>query len=218
MSYAESIVKEVKLRLNIRDEEVKGVFVKYEHIEKGDINRKNCGNVSAILEEIFEQEPGEVSSFRITYLPLLNLPEEIKQDVNKGNITKSAACEVAKIKDKENQKKVAKNVNRFENIERKNFLPSEIIAIAESVRPIEEKKAKERQIEHKGTAPGKQVNHLRKVSSSDEKKREKQTRDKVAEYAGISGKTLEKIEKVVEAAKKEPEKYEILVKETMARR
>jgi len=39
------------------------------------------------------------------------------------------------------------------------------------------------------------------------KKREKRTRDKVAEYAGVSGKTLEKIEKVVEAAEKKPEKY-----------
>lgn len=107
VSYAESIVKEVKGRLKIEDKDVKSVFIKYEHIkDRGD---KDGADVRTILDMIFDKEEGEksVHTFRLDYLPLLNLPEEIKQDVNKGVISKSAACEVAKVDDKEKQKQIA---------------------------------------------------------------------------------------------------------------
>lgn len=134
VSYAESIVKEVKLRLNIKDEEVKSVFYKYENIKtRGD---KDDADICVILDNIFDKEKGEkaIHTFRSDYLPLLNLPEEIKQDVNKGKITKSAACEVAKVKNVDNQKKIVNIVKEdnlttketkevIERVEKKNQSP-----------------------------------------------------------------------------------------------
>lgn len=68
-----------------------------------------------------------------------------------------------------------------ENVVRKDFAPSEMVAIAQALRPAEETAAKARQgtrtdIQHPGNFP------------------EGRSRDKVAAYAGVSGRTLEKAE------------------------
>ncbi len=73
-----------------------------------------------------------------------------------------------------------------ENVERKDFLPSEIDAIRRAMLPAEKAAAKKRQQEHGGTAPGK---HSRKLSGSVE------TRDQIGALAGVSGRTVEKIAK-----------------------
>jgi len=96
---------------------------------------------------------------------------------------------------------------------RKDFLPPEIAAIAKALRPVAKKEAKERAEEGRKLG-GEIAGRGRKkedslVETFHQPKREK-ARDKVASYAGVSGRTLEKIEAVVEAAKEEPEKYEIL--------
>ena len=81
-----------------------------------------------------------------------------------------------------------------ENTQRKDFLPSEIEAIRRALEPIEKAAAKERMsgggkgVENFHTLPGK-------------------TRDKIGAFAGVSGRTLEKIAAVVAAAEAEPEKY-----------
>lgn len=112
VSYAESIVKEVELRLNIQDKEVKSVFIKYEKVkERGDNSvGVDVYTKERIIEDIFSNEPITPITFRITYLPLLNLPEPIKKKVDKGELGISHAGELAKIKNKEKQKKVAKIV------------------------------------------------------------------------------------------------------------
>jgi N6-adenosine-specific RNA methylase IME4 len=91
-----------------------------------------------------------------------------------------------------------------ENVERLDFKPSEIDTIRQLCEDAIRKRAKKRQQEHGGTAPGKQS---RKVSGSDKG----ETRDKIGALVGVSGKTVEKIAAVVAAATAEPEKYGTLL-------
>jgi N6-adenosine-specific RNA methylase IME4/ParB-like chromosome segregation protein Spo0J len=87
-----------------------------------------------------------------------------------------------------------------ENMHRKDFLPSEIDAIRRALEPIEKAAAKERMSEAaKGsesfaTLPGKAT-------------------DKIGAFAGISGRTVEKIAAVCEAAEAEPHKFGRLVED-----
>jgi N6-adenosine-specific RNA methylase IME4 len=86
-----------------------------------------------------------------------------------------------------------------ENAIRKDFLPSEIDAIRRAMEPAEKEAAVERMSDGgKGW----------KLSTPSEK-----TRDKIGEFAGVSGRTVEKIARVVEAAEAEPDKYGYLVEE-----
>jgi hypothetical protein len=95
-----------------------------------------------------------------------------------------------------------------ENSQRKDFTPGEAYDIWLAVEPLETAAAKAKQREHGGTAPGK---HLRQKSSSE--KRAPQTRDKVGAFAGYSGRTMEKIAAVHEAAKADPERFGHLTEE-----
>lgn len=82
-----------------------------------------------------------------------------------------------------------------ENTVRKDFLPSEAVAIKKALEPVEHEAAKERQ----GTRTDIQETFLNVGRG--------QTRDKVAEYVGVSGRTLEKAEAVIDAAEQAPEQY-----------
>ena len=93
-----------------------------------------------------------------------------------------------------------------ENAIRKDFRPSEIEAIRRAMLPVEREAARERQREHGGTAPGK---HSAKVSQSDGGR----ATDKIGAFAGVSGRTVEKIAAVCEAAEEHPDKYSHLVEE-----
>jgi N6-adenosine-specific RNA methylase IME4/ParB-like chromosome segregation protein Spo0J len=88
-----------------------------------------------------------------------------------------------------------------ENAIRKDFTPSEIDAIRREVEPLERAAAKRRQGArtdlHPGKLPGCPGN----------------ARDKIAAFAGRSGRTVEKIARVVEAAVREPERFGALVDE-----
>ena len=110
VSYAESIVKEVKMRLNIGDDEVKKAFVRYESIKDGKVKEDISANVCRILDGLFKSESIEPHAFRTSYLPLLNLPDAIKADVDSGKISKSHAVEIAKVKDAPKQVKVVEIV------------------------------------------------------------------------------------------------------------
>ena len=81
-----------------------------------------------------------------------------------------------------------------------------MVAIAKALESQEKRAAKERQRTHGGTAPGE---HSERVSPSDSGR----VTGKVARYAGVSGRTLEKAQVVVEASAAEPEKYGPLVEE-----
>ena len=86
-----------------------------------------------------------------------------------------------------------------ENADRKDFLPSEIEAIRRAMEPVEKAAAKERMSE--GGKVG-------KVSTPSNAGR---TRDKLGAFAGVSGRTVEKIAAVVAAAVAEPERFGKLV-------
>jgi N6-adenosine-specific RNA methylase IME4 len=81
------------------------------------------------------------------------------------------------------------------NVFRKDFTPSEMVAIAAEIEPIEREAAKARQgartDKHPGKFSGSSGNAL----------------DKVAAVAGVSRPTLTKARAIVEAAEAEPEKY-----------
>lgn len=85
-----------------------------------------------------------------------------------------------------------------ENAIRKDFLPSEMVAIKRALEPGEREAAKERMSDG-----GKGVETYHTLQGK--------ARDKVAAYAGRSGRTLEKAEALVQAAEDEPEKYGKLV-------
>jgi hypothetical protein len=92
-----------------------------------------------------------------------------------------------------------------ENAFRKDFLPSEIEAIRRALEPYEKQAAKERQRQHAGTAPGRK--HSGQVSRSE------RTRDRIGAFAGISGRSLTKIQAIVEAAERNPKRFAPLVAE-----
>jgi hypothetical protein len=92
-----------------------------------------------------------------------------------------------------------------ENAHRKDFLPSEIEAIRRAIEPHERAAAKERQRKHGGTAPGRRK-HSGQVSPSDGR-----TRDRIGAFAGISGRSLAKIQAIVEAGERNPRRFGPLV-------
>jgi N6-adenosine-specific RNA methylase IME4 len=80
-----------------------------------------------------------------------------------------------------------------ENAERKDFLPSEIDAIRRALEPLVS-------TPHGGDRSKVETFHL-------DGREPGKTRDKIGAFAGVSGRTVEKIAKVVEAAEAAPEKY-----------
>jgi N6-adenosine-specific RNA methylase IME4 len=92
-----------------------------------------------------------------------------------------------------------------ENAHRKDFLPSEIDAIRRAVEPLERAAAKERMRE------GGRMKVRNGSSPSNE--RAPQTRDRIGAFAGVSGKTVEKIAAIVDAAERDPERFGPLIAE-----
>jgi ParB/RepB/Spo0J family partition protein len=90
-----------------------------------------------------------------------------------------------------------------ENAERKDFLPSEIDAIRRVIEPLEQPAAKERQ--RASLKRGQQRPVVENCPHGGK------TRDKVAAFAGVSGRTVEKIRAVCDAARADPERFGPLV-------
>lgn len=86
-----------------------------------------------------------------------------------------------------------------ENVMRQGFLPSEMVAIMRDLEPIEREAARKRQLSTLKRGDEKPVVETFPNGGK--------TRDKVARYAGVSGRTLEKMSAVVVAAEREPEKF-----------
>jgi MT-A70/ParB-like nuclease domain len=76
-----------------------------------------------------------------------------------------------------------------ENANRKDFLPSEIDAIRRALMPVEAAAATCRKLSGRSVADG------------------GETRDKIGAFAGVSGRTVDKIAAVVAAAEAEPERF-----------
>jgi N6-adenosine-specific RNA methylase IME4/ParB-like chromosome segregation protein Spo0J len=88
---------------------------------------------------------------------------------------------------------------RDENVCRKDFTPSEAVAVAATLEALERPEAEKRK--KSGT------NQHTEPSGKLPEGSKGQVRDKAAGAVGMSGRTLEKAKAVVEAARKNPEKY-----------
>ena len=75
-------------------------------------------------------------------------------------------------------------------------LPTEIDAIRRAMEPAEKEAAKERQDEAR-----------KRIGGGNFPQPTGKTRDKIGAFAGVSGRTVEKIAKVVEAAEQDPDKF-----------
>jgi ParB family transcriptional regulator, chromosome partitioning protein len=87
-----------------------------------------------------------------------------------------------------------------ENTYRKNFFPSEMVAISTTIEQRERAEAKRRQLS--GLKRGKNKPVVENYPNGGNGK----SRDKIAKPLGISGRTLEKAKVIIEAAEAEPEK------------
>src|ERR1039458_5289839 len=84
-----------------------------------------------------------------------------------------------------------------ENAHRKDFTPSEAVAIKREIEVLLKKHAKERQRRHGGTAPGKKSDATDKLNVGD----------RAAAMTGKKRRTLEKAEKIEDAAEQDPERF-----------
>jgi N6-adenosine-specific RNA methylase IME4 len=91
-----------------------------------------------------------------------------------------------------------------ENICRKNFLPSEAVAMGEAIEDVERKEARDR-LKEGGRLGGKGGGKLPQASTG-------KTRDRVGAAVGLSGKTYERAKEVVAASAEAPEKFAKLKK------
>jgi N6-adenosine-specific RNA methylase IME4 len=95
---------------------------------------------------------------------------------------------------------------RDENAHRKDFTPSENVALMDRLMVEAKARAKERQREHGNTTVGRR-------SQTAAEQRAPTAADQVAAYVGRDRKTLAKAKAVVDAAKAEPKKFGELVKQ-----
>jgi N6-adenosine-specific RNA methylase IME4/ParB-like chromosome segregation protein Spo0J len=102
----------------------------------------------------------------------------------------------------------ALRAERDENTCRRDFQPSEAVALARDLEPFERKEAEARHAQ--GVKAGGKARHGKSAGNSRTAKREPVAKDKIAAAVGVDRKTLAKAEAVVAAAEAEPEKYERL--------
>ena len=110
ITYTESITAEVKLRLQLRDDELVSAFAKYTMAEqRGDPSIVvSVPNNERILTDIFKNELIAVSTFRSEYLPLLQLPNEFKDAIDTGKLAKTLGSELVRIKDPRRQEELGR--------------------------------------------------------------------------------------------------------------
>jgi len=96
---------------------------------------------------------------------------------------------------------------RDENTCRKDFTPSEAVAIAKTLEQLEKPKAAQRQ-EASRAKQGEKVGTAQGGGNLPPRSEDRgKTRDKIAAAVGTSASNLRKIKEVVEAAEAEPEKF-----------
>jgi ParB family chromosome partitioning protein len=120
---------------------------------------------------------------------------------------------------------------RDENTCRKDFTPSEAVAIGQELEELEREAARERQEASRATkgqkvgsppgggnypppsAPGCDGASVTPIGATTPKKEKGKTRDRVGKAVGMSGKTYEKAKAVVEAAAEDPDLFRSVTEE-----
>ncbi len=100
---------------------------------------------------------------------------------------------------------------RDENTERKDFTPSEAVAMSERLEPLERKAAKERQ--RLGQEKGRATQHGKPVGEKFSPTTKAKTADQVASAVGMSRPTLAKAKAVLDAARRDPEHCNAIAEE-----
>jgi ParB family chromosome partitioning protein len=100
---------------------------------------------------------------------------------------------------------------RDENTCRKDFTPSEAVAIGKAIEAIESEAAKERQ-EASRAKKGEKIGQAQGGDNLPPPSSNGKTRDKIAAAVGMSASTYEKAKAVVKAAEEEPEKFTPILK------
>jgi ParB family chromosome partitioning protein len=99
----EGILQLLALRLNVAREEVKSLLHRMRDEQRGKVPHNVMGNWQGqTLQAVFE-ELGSITweSFVSNRLPLLNLPEDIKDALQTGKIAYTKATAIARVKDDE---------------------------------------------------------------------------------------------------------------------
>lgn len=96
---------------------------------------------------------------------------------------------------------------RDENTCRKDFTPSEAVALGRAIEELEKAKAKERRLEgnSRGGRAAREVED--NLPSTSSRKQNPQTRDIVGEAVGMSGAIYQRAKAVVAAAEEDPERF-----------
>lgn len=170
-------------------------LVKIADIQVGNRHRKDYGDIAALVGSI--RELGLLQPIAVNPDGVLVAGERRLEAVKLLGWTEIPAHVVANLE----EAGLLLKAERDENTQRKDFTPSELVAVAADLEPLERAAAKERQRKSGGPNPG-------SVKFS-----EPQALDKVASALGVSRPTLAKAQAVVEAAKVEPERFAALVTE-----
>lgn len=175
-----------------------------DQIKTGTRHRRDLGDIDALSQSMVEV--GLLHPVVVT--PDNNLVAGMRRIAAAKRLgwTSISVC-VAKTLDDARKLLIAE---RDENTCRKDFAPSEAVALGKELEEFEKPKAEERKREHGKTAPGKPKNtggKLPPVLNAEKNNDSGKTRDKVAEAVGMSGRTYEKAKAVVKAAESDPEKF-----------
>ncbi|MBE9594187.1 MAG: hypothetical protein IMF19_12015 [Proteobacteria bacterium] len=110
ITYTESITAEVKLRLELTNDELMPTFAKYTTVQqRGDASvAVSAPRSEQVLTDIFKNERITVSTFRSEYLPLLKLPNEFKDAIDTGKLAKTLGSELARIKEPRKQEELGR--------------------------------------------------------------------------------------------------------------
>jgi ParB family chromosome partitioning protein len=176
--------------------------VKVMDIREGDRYRKEMGDIDALAESIRTLgllQPPVIVKDTTTAVPSWRLVAGARRLAAVRKLGWSSVQAV--VVDNLHDALAFLRAERDENICRKDFTPSEAVAIGKALEELERAQARERQAQA-GPAEGKG----RKTTGSGKLPEAVagRTRDKVAEAVGLSGRTYEKAKKVVEAAEADP--------------
>jgi N6-adenosine-specific RNA methylase IME4/ParB-like chromosome segregation protein Spo0J len=177
------------------------VLVPIREVRVGERSRRDLGDLAELRESIrakgLLQSIVLTSDYRlIAGLRRLRAAEELHWEHIPARIAMSLNTALALLE-----------AERDENSCRKDLTPEELVVQARRLRALEEPAAKERQRLHGGTAPNRTREHSGKVSTSVGGR----TRDRLGQALGVSGRTLDKAEEIVQAAEQEPEKFQSLL-------
>jgi len=172
--------------------------IEVDHIDVGDRHRKDMGDLSELIESIRAVgllQPIIVGrSVDMQHYPLIAGERRLRAVQALGWKT-IPAYHALDLKDAA----ALLRAEHDENTCRKDFTPTEAVAIGEALEEMERPKAQAR------LTAG--VNQHTEPSGKLPEGSRGDTRDKVAAAVGMSGKTYEKAKQVVEAAKEDPQQF-----------